>query len=171
MQTFGLRMSCKQCKCDYIKSLLARTELPTLKARRIITKLCYLAKTLHGAVQLPIHPFPLPEPRNMHGLQITKLLRLLASPAFCEDQLTLIRTPIILIQLPCGTSYIPPAVRASPSLRAFKRNFFVDSLLLILSFIIVCVISLCFIAVVVGTGIPYIYKPAQSLLKRYYRTS
>ena len=56
VQKFGLRMSQKSWDCDY-DDLMAWANLPSLKTRRTIDKLCYIAKILHGAVHLPT---PLP---------------------------------------------------------------------------------------------------------------
>ena len=56
VQMFGLQIACKQWDCNY-ESLLAWPDLPSLKVRRIMAKLCYPAKMLHGVVHISI---PLP---------------------------------------------------------------------------------------------------------------
>ena len=111
---FGLRMSCKQWKCDY-ESLLTRTDLPSLNARRIITKLYYLAKTLHGAAHSST---PLPEFRNMdsrlRSFQDSMIHLSFAKTntyknSYYPDSIAL-------------WNQLPPAVRASLSLRALKKK-------------------------------------------------
>ncbi len=47
VQRFGLKMSCKQWDCAY-EYLLSWADLPSLRSRRSILKLCYLNKSLHG---------------------------------------------------------------------------------------------------------------------------
>ena len=114
VQKFGLRMSCKQWRSDY-ESLLAWAVLPSLKTRRSIAKLCYLNKMLRGVMHSSI---PLPEPRNMdsrlRSFQDSMLLQPFARTnsykfSFYPDSIAL-------------WNHLPPWVRDSPSLSAFKNN-------------------------------------------------
>ena len=114
VQKFGLCMSCKHWRSDY-ESLLAWANLPSLKTRRSIAKLCYLNKMLRGVMHSSI---PLPEPRNMdsrlRSFQDSMLLQPFARTnsykfSFYPDSIAL-------------WNHLPPWVRDSPSLSAFKNN-------------------------------------------------
>ena len=114
VQKFGLRMSCKQWKSDYV-SLLEWADLPTLKTRRCIAKLCYLNKMLRGVTHSSI---PLPKSRIMdsrlRSFQDSMLLQPFARTtsykfSFYPDSIDL-------------WNHLPSWVRDRPNLSAFKND-------------------------------------------------
>ena len=128
----ALGWGCCASSGSVIMSLLATSNLPTLKARWIITKLCYLAKTLHGTVHSSI---PLPDPRNMDS----RLWSFQDSLLF----LPFLKTNFYKCSYPDSIALwnqLPPGVCASPSLRVFQRNL---CALLLTLFLANCIICLC----------------------------
>ena len=101
VQKFGLRMSCKQWRSDY-ESLLAWADLPSLKARRAIAKLCYLNKMLRGVMHSSI---PLPKPRIMDARLRSFQDSMLLQPFARTNNYKLFF--FILTQLHYGIIYLP----------------------------------------------------------------
>ena len=114
VQKFGLRMSCKNWRSDY-ESLLVWADLPSLKMRRSIAKLCYLNKMLRGTMHSSI---PLPKPRIMDSRLRNFSDSTLLQPFARSNsyKFSFYPTSISL------WNHLPPWVRDSPNSSSFKNN-------------------------------------------------